>query len=231
MVGLITEEQMKELYKNIKESYLNSDYNGENTVIQTENVAFQISTLNDQKNSDNPNISSIDLGDCEKDLRESNGIPDNLSLIVYKIDIKPPNLTQTYIQYEIYDPVHLKLLNLSICKESTISISAPVKLPQESSSLYDSLKGFGYDLFDENNEFYTDICSVFTSENGTDMTLNDRKQLIFQKAGNVSLCQERCELESYNSTNKKAKCKCSPQIKETLPEISSSKERFSPKKN
>ena len=84
-------------------------------------------------------------------------------------------------------------------------------------------------MFGENNDF-TDICSVYTSENGTDMTLNDRKQQIFPKVVNISLYQERCELESYNSTTKMAKCKCSPQIKETLPELSSSKERFSPKK-
>ena len=36
----------------------------------------------------------------------------------------------------------------------------------------------GYDLFNENDSFYTDICSTFTSENGTDMTLADRKKEI-----------------------------------------------------
>ena len=49
MEGLITEEKMKELHNNIKESYLNSGFQGENIIIQTENVVFQISTLNKQK--------------------------------------------------------------------------------------------------------------------------------------------------------------------------------------
>ena len=61
------------------------------------------------------------------------------------------------------------------------------------------------------------------------MTLADRKEQIFQKAGNISLCQEGCDLEYYNSTNKKAKCQCSPQIEQTLPSLSSSKEKFNPK--
>ena len=227
--GSITDDQLSGIYQNIKDKYLNSDNNGKNTIIETENVAFQVSTLEDQKNSDNPNISSIDLGGCEQELRDEYGIPAELSLIVFKTDIKTQNSTQTYVQYEIYDPRNFTKLNLTICKNDKISVSTPVKLSQATSSLYDILKESGYDLFNENDDFYTDICSTFTSESGTDMTLADRKQQIFQKAGNVSLCQKGCDLEYYNSTTKKAKCQCSPQIEETLPVLSTSKEKFSPK--
>ena len=58
------------------------------------------------------------------------------------------------------------------------------------------------------------------------MTLDDRKEVIYRVAGNISLCQDGCELESYNSTNKKAKCECSPQIEETEPVLSSSNDKF-----
>ena len=98
------------------------------------------------------------------------------------------------------------------------------------SSLYDSLKESGYDLFNESDPFYNDICSVYTSKKGTDMTLDDRKQEIYGLAGNISLCQSGCELEYYNSTNKKAKCECSPQIEETKPVLSSSNNKYSIKK-
>ena len=110
-----------------------------------------------------------------------------------------------------------------------ISVSAPVNLDLTTSSLYDSLKDSGYDLFNESDPFYTDICSVYTSVNGTDMTLDDRKQEIYSVSGNISLCQDGCELESYNSTTKKAKCECSPQIEETEPVLSSSNEKFNMK--
>ena len=42
--GKISSEQIGEVYDSIKENILTEDYHGENTVIQTENVIFQIST-------------------------------------------------------------------------------------------------------------------------------------------------------------------------------------------
>ena len=41
----MTNEQVGELFNYLKESILKEDYNGENTILQTENVIFQISTL------------------------------------------------------------------------------------------------------------------------------------------------------------------------------------------
>ena len=189
---------------------------------------FQISTLADQKNSDNPNVSSIDLGECEKALKDKFGI--NEDLIVFKTDIKSEDLTQTYVQYEIYDPRDLTQLNLTICKDMKISVSTPVKLDSSTSSLYDLLKDSGYDLFNESSDFYTDICSTFTSQNGTDMTLEDRKKEIFSTSANLYLCQSGCELESYNSTTRKAKCECSPQTEEVEISLSSSNNKFDVKK-
>ena len=62
------------------------------------------------------------------------------------------------------------------------------------------------------------------------MTLTDRKQEIYSSFGNKSLCQSGCELEYYNSTNKKAKCHCSPQTNEIEPVLSSSNKKFNAKK-
>ena len=42
-----------------------------NIIIQTVNVLFQIAKLEDQLNPDNPIISNIDLGKCEKILRDN----------------------------------------------------------------------------------------------------------------------------------------------------------------
>ena len=67
----------------------------------------------------------------------------------------------------------------------------------------------------EYNSFYNDICATFTSENGTDMTLEDRKKEFFSVSGNITMCQERCKFESYNKTTKKAKCNCDAQSENT----------------
>ena len=221
--GSVSEEQMEKLYDKIIEDYLHN-YKGNNTIIQTQNVVFQISSLEEQKNSNNPNVSSIDLGECEEKLKKEFNISDDL--IIFKTDIKSEDLTQTYVQYEIYDPNDLTPLNLSICKDTKISVSTPVNLDSKTSHLYDSLKEFGYDLFNENSAFYTDICTPYTSESGTDMTLEDRKKQIFGNSGNLSLCQSGCNLVSYNSTTKKANCICSPQVEVTKPTLSSSKDKF-----
>ena len=42
---LITEEQLKTIFTLLKNNYLNDNYKGNNTIIQTLNAAFQISTL------------------------------------------------------------------------------------------------------------------------------------------------------------------------------------------
>ena len=57
----MTNEQINQIYNNLKQK-ISPDVN---EIIETENVKFQLSTFEEQKNNNNPNISSIDLGDCE----------------------------------------------------------------------------------------------------------------------------------------------------------------------
>ena len=59
----------------------------------------------------------------------------------------------------------------------------------------------GYDLFNLNDSFYNDICSTYTTQDGTDLTLLDRKKIIYDKNTNISMCQEGCILlNSISST-------------------------------
>ena len=213
--GTMKNEQVSELYNSIIDDILKGDYEGENKVIETENVIFQISTLEDQKNSLNPNISNIDLGECEDILKKENNITKEQSLIVIKSDIKNEDLSSTVVQYEIYHPVTKDKLNLDSCKDVKIVVNVPVKLDSDKVSLYDSLSQSGYNLFDSEDSFYNDICATYTSENGTDMLLEDRKKEIFSKSGNISMCQDGCKFESYNKTTQKAKCNCDVQSEST----------------
>ena len=213
--GLMKNEQLGEVFNGLKNEIFKDDYNGENKVVQTENVVIQISTLEDQKNNSNPNISTIDLGECENILRNKHNISKDKSLLIVKTDIKSEDLSSTYVQYEVYHPVTKALLNLEICNKVKISIHVPVNLNDETSKLYDNLKESGYNLFDSSDSFYNDICTTYTSENGTDMTLEDRKKEIFSSSGNITICQIGCKLESYDKSTKKAKCNCDIQ-KETI---------------
>ena len=207
----ITNEQLQSIYNEMKSQI------GQNKsqIIETGNVIFQISSLNEQKNNENPNISSIDLGECESILKNNSGLSEKDDLIIYKVDIKNKDLSQTYVQYEIYDPKTLNIIPLDACKDIPIFINIPVNLKEDTKSIYSSLNQYGYNLFDLNDKFYNDICSVYTTENGTDLTLADRKNLIYDLNGDITMCQQGCTLHNYNLTMKKSQCDCFIQKGET----------------
>ena len=47
------------------------------------------------------------------------------------------------------------------------------------------------------------------------MILEDRKKEIYSTSGNISMCQNGCQFESYDKNTKKAKCNCDIQINKT----------------
>ena len=223
---LLTNEELKEVYRYIKKNIINKDYNQENLIIPTSQVFFQISTLEDQKN-DNFYLSSIDLRDCENTLRQIYHIKDDQSLIIFKIDIANYNLSTTYVKYEIYESESYKQLNLTYCNNTDIIMNIPANLDDETISLYDRLNKYGYNLFDPNGSFYNDICTSYSSENDKDIILNDRKNIIYTKNGNKTLCQDDCTLKGYNSEYKKAICQCSAQFDGKEPDLGNDKMKFS----
>ena len=133
-----------------------------------------------------------------------------------KIDIKSDDLKSTYVQYEIYNPIDSALIPLEICKDIQIVISTPIKLKDKTDYLFNNLKDSGYNLFNISDKFYNDICSTYTSENGTDLTLADRKNIIYDNNANEPMCQEGCTFENYNSTIQHVKCNCKVQTQETI---------------
>ena len=81
----ISNEQVEEIYKFIKENLIKKN---ESIVIKTGNTIFEISHTNEQKVINTKNISNIDLGQCEVELKNKNNISESQSLIIFKIDIK-----------------------------------------------------------------------------------------------------------------------------------------------
>jgi hypothetical protein len=211
--GEMGENQISQIYEYLEIKYVNQNLTDKDIIVQTKNVLFEISSHDTQKNNNNPNVSSIDLGECEHILKSHYHIDESDNLIILKTDIKSTDLSKTFVQYQVYHPYDLKLLELSLCDNEKIIIKAPAKLDESTSSIYDSLKQSGYNLFNKSDAFYKDICSVYTSQQGTDMILEDRKQEILQKTTNLSLCQDNCEILNYDSLKNKAECQCSLQVK------------------
>ena len=68
------------------------------------------------------------------------------------------------------------------------------------------MKSQGYDLFDKNDKFYTDICTPYKSEAGTDVLLADRYNDYYNE--NQLTCQANCEYSDYSSDSQYLKCEC-----------------------
>ena len=204
----ITSDQTEYIDRILKEKLKTN----QSLIITTEKVIFQISTSEEQKSNNNENISSIDLGDeCEQRIKVQEDLSENDNLIIYKIDIKSEDLSMTYVQYEVYNPKNFSKINLSICEDLLINLNIPILLNGNTESLLQSLSDSGYDLFNLNDSFYNDICTTYTTKDGTDLTLSDRKNIIYDKNSNISMCQKGCNLINYNSTIKKSNCNCNIQ--------------------
>ena len=119
-----------------------------------------------------------------------------------KIDVKQEGMKIPKIEYDVYSKLNgskLIKLNLSVCENDKITISIPVSLSEN------------IDILNSSSSYYNNICYKATSENGTDISLKDRKNEFVNN--NKTLCQEDCELIDYNYTTKKAICSC--QVKES----------------
>ena len=141
--NIISKTQINELTDEIKDEYLKTEYNGKNNIIETANVVFQVTTLENQTDTYYSDISNVELGSCKETLKEYYRIPEEESLIIFKTEIKTSISIQSFTQYEIYNPLNLEKLNLSICNKTKITISSKINLDNSSFSLFDSLKKSG----------------------------------------------------------------------------------------
>ena len=217
-------DQLKDLFTYFSTNILSYDYdNVEMKIIKTENVIFQITTLDSQEIGPNQNVSYVEIGECEKKLKNIYNISESKSLIMVKSDSKGKDDSPTNVLFELYHPDTKDKLNMSYCDDVEIKLHVPTQLENNTIDLYDSLLESGYNLFDSEDPFYNDACSLYTSPNGTDMILTDRQNIIYSQSGNISLCQSGCEFNSYNKTQKTVQCDCN--IKSVSVESSSEKEK------
>ena len=205
----ITEEDR--IIKIFQEYIFNSDIiknvteNKTDYILEKDNVIYQITTTENQKLNEYKNISSINLGNCEDILREKYKINETLPLIILKKDYKSPYTLIPIIDYEIYHPINKSKLNLEDCKD--IKLNIPVSIDEEKIFIYEP-----------KSEFYTDNCFPYTTENGTDIIITDRKQEFKKK--NLSLCENNCEYTGYDINTKKSSCECNVKNKmESIHEI------------
>ena len=192
------------LLENIETGFTSDKYDssnvdsGKDDVIETDKMKITLTSTDNQKNSsNNNNMTSIDLGECEDLLRDYYNITKDEKLYMKKIDVFLEGMKIPKIEYEVYAKLNgtkLEKLNKSICEKTKISLNVPIILTEN------------LDKLNSSSGYYNDICYVSTSDDGTDISLQDRKKEYIQ--GNKTVCQDGCDFSYYDYNNKKAKCSC-----------------------
>ena len=174
-------------------SYISS---GNDEIFELEKIKIILTSATNQKDKENDNITSIDLGQCESVLRNFYNITDD-ELYIRKIDIIQDNMKIPKIEYSIYSYLnssHLVQLNLSLCEKSKISLLMPLEITENLETLNTS------------SDYFNNICYTVISENGADVTVSVRQKEYKEK--NRAVCQDGCDLYNYNYTTKKVNCSC-----------------------
>ena len=203
----ISKEEEIEYYDNILKKieegitsdnyYISTLDKGKNDFLETEKITITLATLENQRININNNKSSIDLGKCEILLRNYYNLSNNETLYLKKIDILQEGMVSTKVEYDVYCKLfgtNLTKLNLTACSNSMISISYVVELPEN------------LEKFNHSSGYYNDICYTTTSEDGTDISIKDRKTNFVNN--DIIVCQENCDFSKYNFTTFRVECSC-----------------------
>ena len=192
----VEDKALQNIQEELIESFDTSEIDeGENIVIKLKDSIVTISTTENQKKEETKNVSTIDLGECENKIKKEYNIPKNKSLYIFKLDINQEGYKIPKIEYEVYYPLFndgLVKLNLTACKDVKINLNIPLKIEEN------------IDKLNSSSGYYNDICYTTTSENGTDISLSDRKKNFVNN--NLSVCEEDCDFVEYNMG--KAVCSC-----------------------
>ena len=172
--------------------------NGLNEFFNYKQLLITLTTVPNQRNDmNNSNVTSIDIKDCEKTLRDKYNLSDDVLLYMKKIEVKEEGMKIPKIEFDIYiklNGTNLIKLNLSYCEDDKIEISIPFILDES------------IEKHNSSSDYYNNICYPTTSESGTDIILKDRQKEFIDK--NKTACQENCVFTEYDNITQKAKCSC-----------------------
>ena len=163
---------------------------------------YQITSSFNQNLKDS-NISTLELGECEKKLKDIYNIPQKDPLIIFKTEQYFEGLLIPLIEYEVFHPITKKKLNLDYCKKENINVTITIPVSINEEYLF---------KYDPNNTYYNNICSTYTTEDNTDIALYDRQNEFNQN--NMFLCSNNCIYDGYDSIYKRAICHC--KVKERI---------------
>ena len=180
----------------------------EKYIIKGNNMSFIASTSEIEKDElyQNNEQSSILLKNCEVSLRNNYSIPKDIPILILKYEDINSYSDYMDVYYEIYNPLNFsQKLNLDVCKDDLIEIWVPVIFKKYELDLINKVEELGYNIFDLNDIFYHDICSIFIYNN-SDISLSERKNL--SDLNNKKLCMDSCNYLNIDNKTLRSICVC-----------------------
>ena len=207
------DEVQDKVLNNLRDDIIDTfDYNyvTHNISIVLEEIDHTYEIITTNNIEDNSKTSEILLGQCETILKDFYSIEKDEPLYLLKLDAYREGMINPKVIYIVYYPLNgfkLEQLDLTLCEGSGISLLFSANLTKDE------------DLYNKNSAYYNDVCYTFTSDDGTDISLQDRQQEYADN--NMSLCEERCEFVKYHYDTEKAECSC--EVKSNVPLLSETK--------
>ena len=202
-------EEKNKLIKSVDSRMTSQNFNtskidsGEDFALKDDKMIITITTTENLKNNrENNNMTLIDLGECETELRKFYNISNDKLLYLKKIDVIQEGMNIPKVEFDVFcklNGTNLIKLNKTVCEKIKVNIEVPV-------IILDNI-----DKLNTSSGYFNDICYIATSDDGTDMTLDDRKKKFINNKETV--CQDDCDFTEYDNKLKKAKCSC--KIKES----------------
>ena len=155
------------------------------------------------------NMAKIDFGDCYSKILENIRPPTSDNIVVALIE-KENDDKKSIVSFSFYHPeTGEKLDSENLCKDAEIIIKENVlymlnKTEVDVNSIL-HLTQQDINIFNLSNEFYTDMCYDFVSQDGKDVPLKDRIKTYFP---NISLCDTGCNSKGVNLTTMESICEC-----------------------
>ena len=215
---ILTNDTIEDFVENLNATINNTDKN-KTIIYEGDNYDSQINQIRNENPSNNNNnkglknnYSYIDFSQCEYILRNHYKIflPETLTFVEIDINREEINQITDQIEYACYDSKG-NLLDLSLCEGTIIYVTYQIK---NTSNINLATVSYyidkGIDVFNINDPFFNDICYPFSTEDGRDIILEDRRKEIFQ---NISLCEENCEYSSFSLENLTITCACNVKTK------------------
>ena len=149
-------------------------------------------------------IPQIDFGECYEKIKSAYNISEELVIGTLDKYIEKGNPITSYL---LFNPLNGERIKASeICKDANIIMKENILLfPDINSSLVLFFAEQNINVFNESDEFYTDICMHYKSPNKKDIPLNLRFKTFFP---NISLCDEGCKSKGVDLKTMESICYC-----------------------